>query len=496
MKLPTLHILLLVAMCVSFVRAIYDIRQFGAIPNQDHVSAQFANQQAFIKAVLTANSTSTGERVVRVPKGSYYFMPMTMNNIHNVSILIEGRMAASKSILKWPKQPDGKYFQDFISCHQCSYLTISGGGRIDGRGYHWWLVCILDDKKYLENQNYRPHLIHLTQNTHTVIHDIILKNSAQFHLKMDNCYDAELYNINVKVNVTAQINLFKKFSLEGLIPLFPLNTDGIDPSGARMHIYNLTVLNYDDVVVPKPSNAHSHGGNCTQDMLVENCTVILGVGMSVGSVPPNSGCNCIRNITFRNVEFIKPLKAIYVKTNPGDEGTGLVENILYYNITMDRPLWWAIYIGPQQMKEPDGDGPGCMLYPFDKHGTCTTQPRVTLRNITLRDISIHNSLLYPVTIRCNVSNPCEDINFYNVRTDSWQIGQKKKGYVCEYSTGKGSGNQPLIDCIKEDKSDIKASGDQEEYQPSSSSLRHDNHFWKQEGHSLGPAEFKLMLQEM
>ena len=126
------------------------------------------------------------------------------------------------------------------------------------------------------------------------------------------------------MNVTAQINLLKKFSLEGLIPLFPLNTDGIDPSGARMHIYNLTVLNYDDVVVPKPSSAHSHGGNCTQDMLVENCTVILGVGMSIGSVPPNSGCNCIRNITFRNVEFIKPLKAIYVKTNPGDEGTGLV----------------------------------------------------------------------------------------------------------------------------------------------------------------------------
>lgn len=72
--------------------------------------------------------------------------------------------------------------------------------------------------------------------------------------------------------------------------------------------------------------------------------------MSVGSVPPNPGCNCIRNITFRNVEFIRPLKAIYVKTNPGDSGTGLVEDILYQNITMDRPIWWAIYIGPQQMK--------------------------------------------------------------------------------------------------------------------------------------------------
>lgn len=91
-----------------------------------------------------------------------------------------------------------------------------------------------------------------------------------------------------------------------------------------MHIYNITVQNYDDVVVPKPSHEGSYGGNCTQDMLVENATVIMGVGMSVGSVPPHTGCNCIRNITFRNVYMTRPLKGIYVKTNPGDTGTGLV----------------------------------------------------------------------------------------------------------------------------------------------------------------------------
>ena len=74
--------------------------------------------------------------------------------------------------------------------------------------------------------------------------------------------------------------------MEGVIPLFPLNTDGIDPSGARMKFYNLTVQNYDDVVVPKPSSGNDPI-NCTQDMLIENATVVLGVGMSIGSVPPN-----------------------------------------------------------------------------------------------------------------------------------------------------------------------------------------------------------------
>ncbi len=128
--------------------------------------------------------------------------------------------------------------------------------------------------------------------------------------------------------------------------MIPFNTDGIDPSGARMHIHNLTVQNYDDVVVPKPSADE----DCTRDMLVEDIDVVLGVGMTVGSVPPETKGNCVRNITFRNVRQVRPIKAIYVKTNPGDHGYGNITDIYYKNFTMDRPIWWAIYIGPQQMK--------------------------------------------------------------------------------------------------------------------------------------------------
>jgi hypothetical protein len=47
--------------------------------------------------------------------------------------------------------------------------------------------------------------------------------------------------------------------------------------------------------------------------------------MSIGSVPPNTGINCIRNITFRNVFMNRPFKGIYVKTNPGQNGFGIVD---------------------------------------------------------------------------------------------------------------------------------------------------------------------------
>ena len=71
-----------------------------------------------------------------------------------------------------------------------------------------------------------------------------------------------------------------------------------------------------------------------------------------------------------------------------------------------------------------------------------------MANITLQDIKIHKSLLYPYTIRCNVSNPCKDINFYNVQTDKWLVGQKETGYMCEYVFGKGRNNVPKIHCLE------------------------------------------------
>lgn len=76
-----------------------------------------------------------------------------------------------------------------------------------------------------------------------------------------------------------------------------------------------------------------------------------------------------------------------------------------------------------------------MFYPFDPKGHCHTNPRVPFRNITLKDVSIHKPLLFPVIIRCNETNPCHDINFYNVKTDKWRIGKKHKGFVCEYAYG-------------------------------------------------------------
>lgn len=145
----------------------------------------------------------------------------------------------------------------------------------------------------------------------------------------------------------------------------------------------------------------------------------------------------------------KPFKGIYLKSNPGDSGSGIIEDILYQNITMNKPIWWALYLGPQQQEQPDGGGPGCMFYPFGRRSSCATQPRVTMRNIKFKDIHIKNSLLFPILMRCNESNICKNISFENVQAHGWGIGKKDKGYVCEHVEGSQINSYPKLDCLTE-----------------------------------------------
>ena len=87
---------------------------------------------------------------------------------------------------------------------------------------------------------------------------------------------------------------------------------------------------------------------------------------------------------------------------------------------MREVAWWPIYIGPQQQKEPDGVGPGCMGYPF--WGPCETNSRVLFSDIVMRDVSATMALpglqptkdKYAGVIRCNESAPCGQIVMDNV----------------------------------------------------------------------------------
>jgi polygalacturonase len=90
--------------------------------------------------------------------------------------------------------------------------------------------------------------------------------------------------------------------------------------------------------------------------------------------------NCVRDILFENITSHHPLKGIYIKTNPGTTGSGIISNITYRNFEAKHSVWMPIWIGPQQQHQPGKPGTGCsFLFPIQEK--CPTQPLVSVSHI-------------------------------------------------------------------------------------------------------------------
>lgn len=233
----------------------------------------------------------------------------------------------------------------------------------------WWVREFLG-----KNPVHRPQLWKGYRINGMEFSGLFVTNSPSFHIVPEDSQNLYFHDMEIYVDVMGQLELNKllddklpvdtikgPMDLTELIdmvadenghqltfPMFPLNTDGIDANGRNITFRRVKVTNFDDAIVAKPTN-QAKTVTCTQDLLVEDCEVVFSVGMSIGSVPPSPHHSCLKDMTFRNVNFRYPLKAIYIKTNPGS-GTGEIRNVLYENITIDTPIWWGIYIGPQQQK--------------------------------------------------------------------------------------------------------------------------------------------------
>lgn len=75
---------IVLALFVSLSLSVYDIMQFGAVPNSDTVVDQFKNQRAILDAIAAAN-TSNVERIIRIPSKTFYTMPIRVDNAHNIA---------------------------------------------------------------------------------------------------------------------------------------------------------------------------------------------------------------------------------------------------------------------------------------------------------------------------------------------------------------------------------------------------------------------------
>ena len=74
-----------------------------------------------------------------------------------------------------------------------------------------------------------------------------------------------------------------------------------------------------------------------------------------------------------------------------------------------------------------------MIYPLDRN--CPTNPRVTMQNIELRNITSTGGLLPVGILRCNETNPCKNFTFkdVNVKSPLWDL--LGIGWITEFVEG-------------------------------------------------------------
>jgi len=334
---------------------------------------------------------------------------------------VDGVIRAAGDYANWPKSSKGK-FLDFLTISNCRGFTLTApkldqdrrSGLFDGQGQQWWSDALLTGGKAFPSGSStdRPRLICFSQCNDTLMENVFVLNSPRFNVHLYDMLHLEVREVIVLVDkgITRSDNnsLTQRRLLYDPIQPLDANTDGIDPSGVNIWIHNVFVQNDDDSIAVKPCNPEkcTNAGGYTGNVLIEDSTLI-GAGASIGSVTPQSSHAAVRNVTWRNITMPKTLKGIYIKSDPGcvadGSKTAEITGILYEDIDIIEPLWWAIFIGPQQQQEFGTSlGDKCSLfYKLIPNQKCETSGCVSFNDITLRRVTVYNPALAPGMILGN-----------------------------------------------------------------------------------------------
>lgn len=272
-------------------------------------------------------------------------------------------------------------------------------GIVDGHGADYWGIPGIG---YLQLVEFRPDLLVMNRTSNALIEYIIFRDSGLYTLHL---HDMD----NLKIRYTSIVARRTTDASHGGYDLSAFNTDGIDVSGNNVHVHDVDIWNQDDCIAVKDAPS-----GISQNMLFERVNA-SGLGLTVGSI----GGTAVKNITFRDSFLYRTSKGIYMKFRIDEwrETPGLIEDVVYENITMVEPEWWGVWIGPAQQSISGNichPSPCSMCWPNIPFTECNGMKGSQYKNITLKDVYIHRPLGSPGVILADESAPIDGMTFDNV----------------------------------------------------------------------------------
>jgi hypothetical protein len=413
-----LSLLLLLLLPATTGRVIDFATDLGAIPDDGSHATCLWNAKILSDALQHNSSHNT---LVIPYNQTFHLGPgVYAHHVHDAVLQLDG-------VLRFERL-DKKQFRDKatepcirIDRSRNVTLTSQYRGLIDGRGSQYWGVPMVGYIQLAEN---RPRLLVFNRTTDLLIENIVLQDSPYHTLKLHVVNRVEVRNISIVARRTTEDG-------HGWVDLSAFNTDGIDVSGHNVHIHDVDIWTQDDCIAVKDNNDTETMDFVSSNMTFENINA-SGLGLVIGSI----GGSTVRNITFRNSYLHRSVKGVYLKFNRPDQfwqdhnmTAGVIEDVLFENITMESPLQFGIFIGPAQQadhRDPCHPNPCSLCWPWSPTAKCHIVSQASFRNITLRNVLINNPNVSPGVIMGDESNPMESIVFDNVRVT--------KGPLVPYAT--------------------------------------------------------------
>jgi len=313
-----------------------------------------SNNASAIQAAMKA-AAAAGGGTVEVPAAgtlsTYLSGPILLTN--NVNLQVDsGAMLQALPKASWPSATTA-----FITATNVHDVEISGSGTIDGQGSGWWG----------SPSSTRPPLVQMAFTTRILIQNVNAQNPPFYHFRL----------IGGNTNITVQ---GVTINTETNSP----NTDGVDISGVNALVQNCLIQDGDDDICIKNDT-----GLPTANIVVSNCTFNGGHGVSVGS-DTAGGFNgfIVNNCIWNNT--IYGIRCKSDNATSGSGAGGLVQNLGYYNLTMNH-VEYPIVIYSYYNEEGTPDDVTPQIAAGESVGS--TNHVVIWRNITFSNVTASVSSL-------------------------------------------------------------------------------------------------------
>jgi polygalacturonase len=303
---------LVAALCAgnACAQKIFDVRDYGARGDGATLDTR-AIQEAL------DDCGQAGGGTVRFSAGTYLSQPIQIRTKTTVELDAGATLQATTNQLDfmktpgiWYKAPKGS-FTPFILGKDLTDVTFTGGGTIDGGGSAWWGEAELARQRVPGYTLPRPNLVVLQRCRNVRMENITLQNSPVMNFIPDECEDVVVTNVTI------------------LNPAHSANTDGIDPSNCKNVLITKCLIDTgDDNIAIKAGRKVPGRDFAVENITVTDCRFLHGHGMSIGSETQGG----VYSVTVKHCTFENTENGLRIKSQRGKGG--LVENIVYENITM------------------------------------------------------------------------------------------------------------------------------------------------------------------